>query len=238
MNNKLFVPGAVIIFGILIAGAIIYTNNFKSPALESNEGEILSVEQAGQKMIDFINNNILQGQATASLIEAVEESGIYKVKFSVQEEELEWRITKNGNFIFPQVIDLKEFESLPEPAEETGKTSGNFSISSDEVCLEDGKPIVYFFGSTNCPHCQWEHPIVGEVTAKFEGYISFHNNMDSETDMDIFQKYSTGGIPTLVLGCKYYRVGSGENAGAEQEKTDLTGLICQLTNNQPAEACQ
>lgn len=236
MNNKLFVPIGIVILGVLIAGAIIYTNNFKSPEL--NEGEILSLEQAGQKLIDFINNSILQGQATASLIETVEENGVYKVKFSVEGEELEWRITKNGNFIFPQAIDLKEFESLPEPAEETGKTVGNFSISSDEVCLEDGKPIVYFFGATSCLHCQWEHPIVEEVMANFANYISFHNNMDSDADNDIFQKYSTGGVPTLVLGCKYYRVGSGENAGEDQEKADLTQLACELTNNQPAEACQ
>ncbi len=56
--------------------------------------------------------------------------------------------------------------------------------------------------------------------------------------MEVFQKYSTGGIPTLVLGCQYYRVGSGETAGEEQEIKDLTGLICKLTNNQPAEICQ
>jgi len=236
MNNKIFVSVAIVIFGILIAGAIIYTNNFKSPG--SNEGEVLSVDQAGQKLIDFINNNILQGQASASLVETAEENGVYKVKFNVEGEELEWRITKNGNVVFPQIIDLKQYESLPTPAEETGKAAGDFSISSDEVCLEEGKPIVYFFGSTSCPHCQWEDPVVKEAMAKFEGYISFHNNIDSEADADIFQKYSTGGIPTLVLGCKYYRVGSGENAGKDQEIADLTELVCELTNNQPAEACQ
>ena len=236
MNNKIFIPAAIVIIGILIAGAVIYTNNFKSP--EPNQEEILSSEQAGQKLIDFINNNILQNQSTASLIETVEENGIYKVKFNVEGEELEWRITKNGNFVFPQIIDLKEYESLPEPAEETGKAAGDFSISNDEICLEDGKPIVYFFGSQTCPHCQWEHPVAQEVMAKFGDYISFHNNMDSEADMDIFQKYSTGGIPALVLGCKYYRVGSGENAGKDQEIADLTELVCDLTNNQPAEACE
>ena len=92
--------------------------------------------------------------------------------------------------------------------------------------------------SEGCPHCSWEHPIIEEVARKFDGYVSFHNNMNSDADMDIFQKFSTGGVPTLVLGCKYYRVGSGENSGQEQEAENITSLICELTNNQPEEICQ
>lgn len=233
MNNKLFIPLAIIIIGFLVAATIAYTNFLKP----SDQVEVLSLEEAGEKVISFINDNVLQDQATASLVETLEKDGLYEVKFEVEGEKVDWYITKNGTFIFPQVIDLNEFESTPEPAEETGKTTGNFSVSNDEICLEDGKPIVYFFGSVSCPHCVWEHPIVEETASKFEGYISFHNNMDTDADMDVFSKYSTGAIPTIVLGCKYYRMGSGENAGAEQEALDLTQLICDLTNNQPSEVC-
>jgi thiol-disulfide isomerase/thioredoxin len=237
MNNKLFVPLAIIVIGFLVAATVAYTNFSKSPDQNQAEGETISLEEAGEKLINFINDNILQGQSTASLIETLEKDGLYEVKFEVEGEEVNWYITKNGNFIFPQAINLKDFESLPKPAEEAGKTSGNFSVSNDEICLEDGKPIVYFFGSKSCPHCVWEHPIVEEVALRFEGYISFHNNMDTDADMDVFSKYSTGAIPTIVLGCKYYRMGSGENAGADQERADLTKLICDLTNNQPSEVC-
>jgi len=233
MNNKLFIPLAIIIIGFLVAATIAYTNFLKSP----DQVEAISLEEAGEKVISFINDNVLQDQATASLIETLEKDGLYEVKFEVEGEEVDWYITRNGSFIFPQAIDLKEFESGPEPAEEVEKTIGNFSLSNDEICLEDGKPIIYFFGSESCPHCVWEHPIVEEVTSKFEGYISFHNNMDTDADMDVFSKYSTGAIPTIVLGCKYYRMGSGESAGAEQEALDLTQLICDLTNNQPSEVC-
>jgi len=61
--------------------------------------------------------------------------------------------------------------------------------------------------------------------------------MDSQADMDVFRKYSTGGIPTLVLGCKYYRVGSGERAGEEMESKVLTALICKLTENKLVDIC-
>jgi len=237
MNKKLFIPLAIILVGLLVAGVIAYTNFSKPSNQDETEGEIISLEEAGQKVISFINDNVLQGQSTASLIESLERDGLYEVKFEVEGEQVNWYITKNGSSIFPQIIDLKEFESIPKPAEETGKTTGNFSVSNDEICLEDEKPVIYFFGSESCPHCSWERPIIEEVASKFEGYISFHNNTNAENDMDIFQKYSTGGVPTLVLGCKYYRVGSGENAGAEQESADLTKLICELTNNQLTEIC-
>ncbi|MBZ9577889.1 thioredoxin family protein [Patescibacteria group bacterium] len=229
--NKNLLAIAIIIAGVLIAGAIVYTNYSKS----SEEGEVLSSQEAGEKMVNFISDNILQGEAAISLIETLEENGLYKVKFEVEGEEVEWRITKDGELIFPQVIDLAEFEL---PAEETGQTIGNFSVSNDEVCKENGKPIVYFFGSEECSYCKWEHPVMEEVAAKFEGEIAFHNNMDSEADMDVFSKYSTGGgIPTLVLGCKYYRVGAGTQSGEEKETEYLTALICKLTENKPADVC-
>jgi thiol-disulfide isomerase/thioredoxin len=103
--------------------------------------------------------------------------------------------------------------------------------------LEDGKPIIYFFGSDGCGYCKWEHPVIANVTAKFEGFISFHDNIDSTADGDIFAKYSDGHIPTLVLGCKYYRVGAGANMGEEQETKVLTALICDLTGNKPVDVC-
>ena len=235
MNNKT-IPIVIIVVGLLIAGIIVYTNYTKSPqGATEEEGEVLSLEEAGERVISFIDENILQGQTPISLIETLEENGLYVVRFKVEEEEVEWRITKNGELIFPQVIDLTEIEVQ---AEETGQAVGNFSVSSDEICMEDDKPIIYFFGSEGCPHCSWEHPIIEEVARKFDGYVSFHNNMNSDADMDIFQKFSTGGVPTLVLGCKYYRVGSGENSGQEQEAENITSLICELTNNQPEEICQ
>jgi len=119
-------------------------------------------------------------------------------------------------------------------------TTGNFVVLNDEPCNENGKPIVYYFGSSGCPHCIWEHPIIKEVMANFADQISFHDLMDKQEEFEVFQKYSQingGGIPFIVLGCQYARVGSGEQAGEEAEKQALTELICKLTNNQPPQVC-
>jgi len=232
MNKKLLlIPVGLIVAGILIAGAVVYTNGSCPEEVVENK---ISSEDAGNKLITFVNDNILAGQATASLVEVVEDGNLYKVSFNVEGQDVEWRISKDGESIYPEVIKIDEFSA---PAQEQGVTVGNFSVSEEEVCLEDGKPVVYFFGSESCPHCEWEHPVVQEVMAKFEGHVSFKDNMDNQEDMDVFQRFSTGGVPTTVLGCKYYRVGSGQNQGEETETDNLTALTCMLTGGQPGEVC-
>ena len=232
--NKNLLPIAILIAGVLIAGTAIYINKTNTEIINNeNTSELLSPQEAGEKVIDFVNNNILQGKSTASLVETLEENGLYKVKFTIENQEIETYVTRNGKLFFPEGIDLSEVQ---EPAVEESQTIGNFSVSNDEVCQENGKPVVYFFGSESCPYCQWEHPIIEKVAERFKENISFHNNMDAQDDMDVFSKYSTGGIPTLVLGCKYYRVGSG-GGSEEEEAKNLTALICNLTGNQTADVC-
>ncbi|MFH1656462.1 MAG: thioredoxin family protein [Candidatus Nealsonbacteria bacterium] len=230
--NKNFIPIAILIVGILIAGVAFFAN--KSGG-DQDVSEVMSIEEAGTKVIDFINNELLKGQATAILGETSEENGLYKIKFNINGQDIESYLTKDGNLFFPEAIKLNEFSS--EPAVEQGFTIGDFSVSSDELCTENGKPIVYFFGSETCPYCQWEHPVIKKVVEKFGAEIVYHDNMDNDADSEIFAKYSTGGIPTLVMGCRYFRVGAGQEAGEEAETNNLTALTCKLTGNKPEGVC-
>lgn len=147
------------------------------------------------------------------------------------------------------VVPQAQVEALQEEGQVAGEeevpqyetTVGDFLVLDEEICREEGKPIVYYFGSTGCPHCLWEHPIIKEVAESFGDEISFHDLMDKQEEFDVFEKYldiNGGGIPFIVLGCKYARVGSGERAGEEAEKEALTQLICELTNNQPSQICE
>ena len=116
----------------------------------------------------------------------------------------------------------------------------SFKITDQQVCKENGKIIIYFFGHSGCPHCKWEHPIISNVVNKFSDYVSFHDNMDSKRDSDVYAEYSDinqGYVPFLVLGCKYVRVGSGEVAGEQSETETLTNLICSLTEGIPLDVC-
>jgi len=120
------------------------------------------------------------------------------------------------------------------------ETVGGFLVTDKEICREEGKPVIYYFGSSSCPHCQWESPVVKKAADKFKDFISFHNNMDSSKDQDVFGKYediNPGYVPFLVFGCKYARLGSGETEGEKPEEENLTALICKLTEGKPASIC-
>jgi len=234
LNKKLIIGGVIVIAVIVVCGIIYWQKG-------AGKQVGLSSEEISNKVLSYIAETMPDSEVSISNI--FEENGLYKFTLQLDGQEFISYATTNGKLLFPQAIDLEAELATPDGAQGPGPgtgelTLGNFFISQDEVCQENNKPIVYFFGSAGCPYCVWEHPIVEKVAEKFGGEISFHNNMDTDADKDIFSKYSTGGIPTLALGCKYYRVGSGESAGEENEEKNLTALICKLTNNQPAEVCE
>ena len=231
-----------IVIGVAV-GAFVFPQ-----AQDFSAANTLTADKAGEKVAAFINNNLVQPGTEVTLGEIKEESGLYNVTTSYMENQIPVYITKDGEIIFLQGlgwVQIEEFEEQKKQRENQTQeqeskqetTIGEFIVSGDEICKEDEKPIIYFFGSTGCPACEWEHPVVANVTAKFEGYISFHDNVDSTADQEIFAKYSDGYIPTLVLGCKYYRVGSGTSLGEDQEAKVLTALICDLTDNNPVDIC-
>lgn len=126
------------------------------------------------------------------------------------------------------------------------KTVGEFLITDREILKENGKPVVYFFGSSQCSHCVWEKPIAKEVFDQFKNEIVYHEDFDSNNDTDVLAKYSDinpGYIPFLILGGKYARMGAGENLGKtpeeskKLEKEALTAILCKLTEGKPAGVC-
>ncbi len=202
----------------------------------------LSADVAAKKAIDYINAKVLTGGSKASIDgKVVLESGLYKFNIKVAADSFPSYVSKDGKLLFPQVMNIEDVV-INNVTTTVQKTIGEFSISNDEVCLENGKPIVYFFGADSCPHCIWEHPIVQKVVGQFGETISFHDNMNNNgKDVDIFTKYSPqGSIPVLVIGCKYYRLGTAEpetSDGVLVAEKNFTSLICQLTNNLPSGVC-
>lgn len=233
--KKIPLPVAIIIAGAFVALAIIFVNNIKT----INSPKAVSADVVSAKVLKYVNETILAGKATATLKSVKDEKGFYIITFTLQNQDIETYATKDGELFFPQGISLAgKTETLP-VVKETGKTIGEFSISDAEVCSENGKPVVYFFGSESCVHCKWEEPVLESVVKNFKDQISFHKNIDTETDKDVFGRFNQEGqIPTLIIGCKYYRIGSGESVGEATEKKNLTALFCKLTNNQPAAVCE
>jgi thiol-disulfide isomerase/thioredoxin len=146
-------------------------------------------------------------------------------------------------FVVPQLTGLSvgidstgvNFESgpldmVPNTFNVVGRSEGSF-IETDALITSQGKPVIFFFGTTQCSHCRWEKRPFLEVATEFGELISVHfYELDIATptvdDTEVLTNLEVGGrIPVIVIAGKYYRVGSGENMGEEGEKEVLRYLI-------------
>ena len=101
----------------------------------------ISGEEAGQKAIDYINDNFVQtGKATVIGVE--EMSGIYKVKTSYQGQEIDVYITKDGKWLFigSRAIDITA----------TATTTTKPKATCEDITKAD-KPEMQAFVVSYCP---------------------------------------------------------------------------------------
>lgn len=204
-----------------------------------------SPEKIASQAIKYINDNLLvEGlEATLDKVEDEKIALVYKMKMEIGGQSLYAFVDSTGKYLFVnEPVNMSEPVEKAETPEMLQKEStdmeGGFKeISEVEVCLEEDKPIFYFFGSESCPHCTWEKPIADKIAEEFKDYISYHKNFDGQTEGDVLLKYGSGSVPALILGCKYYRIGSGEAIGEEKEEEILRDIMCKMTNNLPASSC-
>ena len=75
----------------------------------SNLGNLFqnsAYKNVGQKAIDYINQKLLNGTETASLINVQEESGLLKLQIKINNNEIVTYATEDGKLFFPQAYDL------------------------------------------------------------------------------------------------------------------------------------
>lgn len=123
----------------------------------------------------------------------------------------------------------------------------SFTNTGQEICLnEEGKPKIYLFSTTSCPHCKWIKTTFDQTIMEYvaEGKIEAHHyELDTgddtltstkektvpSSDRGVFTQFSPQGyVPVYVLGCKYYRIGNayeGGSNGLENEENDFREAI-------------
>lgn len=127
--------------------------------------------------------------------------------------------------------------------------SGTFDYDNAvQVCQENGKPAVYLFSTTDCPHCVWIKDTFDSTVKKYvdEGKIAAHHyELDTgddtlteavETEVpaeawQIFQKYNAqGAVPMFVFGCQYTRLGNGyeQQGDLKAEAAEFERVIDEL----------
>jgi glutaredoxin len=101
---------------------------------------VLSSDDAAKKALDYINTYVLQGQATAILVETIEESGLYDMKIRVMGRVYDSYVTKDGKLLMLSALDLNKKPEVPEQQQPT-----QFDAPDAE------KPNVKFFVMSFCP---------------------------------------------------------------------------------------
>jgi len=151
---------AILVAGISIFGTYFYLNKNRPP-----QEKFLSPQEAAQNAINYINENLLQKGVTASLVDVVEENGLYKIRLKVGEKEFISYVTKDGKILFPEEgIDLEKKiakEETPTSTQEIQKTD---------------KPDVKLFVMAYCPYgLQME-----------KAYLPVYNLLKEKADMGIY----------------------------------------------------
>ena len=193
-NRKNLIPIAIIIAGLLIAGAFVYVNQGK---VSEKAPEGLSPQQAAEKAIAFINENMLQERATASLVSIVEESGIYKIQLKIEDQEFPSYVTKDGKLLFPQEgINLdEEIPASEEPAGTTAPPEKEYSEEKLEAlakCLSEKG--AKFYGTYTCPYCMRQKEMFGEA-AEYLPYIECSSDRATEAEIIQCREANVGSIP-------------------------------------------
>jgi len=180
---KILILVAVVIIGS-IGGYLLFNN--------SDNNNFLSAEEASQKAISFINENLVEEGTIVSLVSVSDENGLYKIKIKLGEDEIDSYITKDGKFLFPQQgIDMEE--NLSEASSE-----GTEEISTSKTDV----PNVKLFIMTYCPY--------GLQAQK--GFIPVFNLLKDKVDMGIyFVDYAMHGKEEIDENLRQYCIEKEEN---------------------------
>ncbi|MFH1406214.1 MAG: hypothetical protein ABIG52_03285 [Nanoarchaeota archaeon] len=129
---------------LLIVAMIIYilVGGTNVKGADDGENVLLSKEEAASKALNYINNNLLQGQAVATLNTIEDDGDLYNVKLSLSGQNIDSYVTKDGKMLFPQGFDMNEEVSSP---------SVQNQPATPEVVKSD-KPTVELFVMSHCPY--------------------------------------------------------------------------------------
>ena len=196
------------------------TDNIPYEIAKVNIGELLSNEVSNNAIQIYLDQLRANAEITKSSVEIEDPT-----------EE-----TEEGVIIEDSSEEVVELEKGIETFKETG----------DDVCLENGKPIIRLFSTTTNSASKW----IGATFDKLadenqEKVVAYHWQLDtgdntiteaeengiSKKEIEIFQKYNKKNtVPTFVFGCKYIRVGNAYKS-LEEEQAEFARVIDELTTD-------
>jgi hypothetical protein len=156
-------------------------------------GDKLSSQEAANLAIEYINKNMVSEGATASLMDIVEESGLYKIHLKISDQEYDSYISTDGHILFPQNwIKLIETPK-EEPAEEPAAVDSAVLEALAKCLTEKG---FKFYGSSSCGWCKKEKDLFGSAVQ----YLPYVECSDSNGQLtQVCKDAKINSFPTWTL---------------------------------------
>lgn len=163
-------PWAALAIVVAAAGAYYFYGQKITPSL--------TLEQAKIRAGEFINKNLMQGGATATISQVVEESGLFKISLNVSGQEYTSFMTQDGKKFFTTAIDVEAAQ----------KESATAQSQQNQAVTKTEKPSVELFVMSYCPYgTQAEKgilPVVSLLGDKIDFKLKFVNYlMHGEKEM-------------------------------------------------------
>lgn len=163
--TNFLLPLAIIIAALIISEGLYQIGGEKIPGQ-------LSPEKAAERVVNFINNVALQGQATASLVSVEKQSGLYRLRIKINDQEFESYVTRDGKLLFGPATEITE-ESLNQNTET--------SVPRTDV------PKVELFVMSFCPYGNQAEELMMPVAKLLK------NKADIKLHYVIYSNYRGGG---------------------------------------------
>lgn len=109
-----FGKGAVaiaIVIGVVVLVAIYLVVNAPQPA--SGQGSVVEPQVCADRIISFVNENLVQPNSTASLVSVEELKGIYVINTSYQSKNVSVYTTKDCTLLFMNPLSLETAVPVP-----------------------------------------------------------------------------------------------------------------------------
>jgi protein-disulfide isomerase len=178
-SNWKYISGVLLIL-LVVA---IYSNGFNFTGSVTAVSALTQID-AEDKVLDYVNSNLLQPPFTAVVISSEELDNLFQVTLEVAGQEVSSYVTKDGRFFFPQGFDLDALSELE--AQETKLVE--VSVDDDSVKGDPDAPVTMIeFSEFQCPFCKRyiddayleiikEYVDTGKVKYVFRDFpLSFHN---------------------------------------------------------------
>ncbi|MDP6641377.1 MAG: thioredoxin domain-containing protein [Nitrososphaerales archaeon] len=197
-------------------------------------GTKVSADEAGQKVLEFANN---QG-ANAELVEVNKDGSFYEVILTIQGQEVPVYVTKDGENLVPQLIPLSTDETqaptqqAPTPTQTTYSKEDLVKIKDFSQCLADNGVKAY--GAGWCGYCKKLKEAFGGAEQIEPFYLECQNADRTNTEYaELCQQEQISGFPTIKINGELYngaRTIDGLAAAVDEcEAPEVEGIETQAT---------